>query len=527
MPTLYDQFGRPIKAEDLTREIAEATLTGVRNIWHESVAMGLTPATLATILTNAAAGDMDAYLTLAEEMEERDMHYSSVLHTRKIAVSKLELQVIAPTEDPLDIKIADEVRAMLHDSSTGQLTLSVLDLLDAFGKGFSAIEIEWDRSERQWNPRQYKHRDCHFFQFDRVTGHELRIRDEEDMIDGLALPPYRFIVHYPKMKTGIPIRGGFARLVAFGHMCKSYALKDWVAFAEVFGMPIRVGKYGPGATDADKTALLTAVANIGTDAAAIMPENMILEFIDAKREGGGGVVFEKLANYLDKQASKAVLGQTMTTDDGSSKSQAEVHDGVRGDIRDDDVLNVSGTITKQLVIPWVILNHGAQKRYPYAKLVVEHDEDLGAFSDAVAPLVDRGLPVEIAQVLDKFRLVEPADGAAILTPVGAGRGGGPQDGSGPGGANSSMQQLLKSLNAVSGTDEMDRRSELAASGWREQMDPVLGPVIALADRSRSFEEFSAGLADVLEQMDPAVFAEKMAVENFKMTGLGDGTDEIK
>jgi len=90
-----------------------------------------------------------------------------------------------------------------------------------------------------------------------------------------------------------------------------------------------------------------------------------------------------------------------------------------------------------------------------------------------------------------------------------------------------MQQLLTSLNRLSGTDEIDRQTDLAAAGWREQMDPVLAPVIALANRSKSFGEFSAGLADVLEQMDPTVFAEREAIQNFKLRGLGDGTDKVE
>jgi phage gp29-like protein len=42
------------------------------------------------------------------------------------------------------------------------------------------------------------------------------------------------------------------------YLFKNYAVKDWVAFAEVFGMPLRIGKYEPGATKADREALIQA-----------------------------------------------------------------------------------------------------------------------------------------------------------------------------------------------------------------------------------------------------------------------------
>ena len=43
-------------------------------------------------------------------------------------------------------------------------------------------------------------------------------------------------------------------------------------------MPLRLGKYGAAASKDDKNVLRQAVANIGSDAAAILPESMQIEF---------------------------------------------------------------------------------------------------------------------------------------------------------------------------------------------------------------------------------------------------------
>ena len=65
--------GRPIRKRDLTREAGRPTVTGVRQVWHgETMASGLTPQRLAALLRTAAEGSHRDYLTLAEEMEERD-----------------------------------------------------------------------------------------------------------------------------------------------------------------------------------------------------------------------------------------------------------------------------------------------------------------------------------------------------------------------------------------------------------------------------------------------------------------------
>ena len=96
------------------------------------------------------------------------------------------------------------------------------------------------------------------------------------------LAPFKFIVHVAKAKAGLPVRGGIARAAGWAYLFKNYVLKDWVTFAEIFGQPLRLGKYSPGATEADKQALLSAVANIGTDAAAIIPESMLIEFVETR-----------------------------------------------------------------------------------------------------------------------------------------------------------------------------------------------------------------------------------------------------
>jgi len=78
----------------------------------------------------------------------------------------------------------------------------------------------------------------------------------------------------------------------------------------------------------------------------------------------GRYVFARLAEWIDRQISKAVLGQTMTADDGSSHAQAQVHDEVRQDIIDADAKQLATTINRDLIKPYIDLNYGVQEEYP-------------------------------------------------------------------------------------------------------------------------------------------------------------------
>ena len=322
---LYGPDGRPVRKRDLTREAGRPTLTGVRQTWrHESVASGLTPRRLAAILRTADDGDgrQRDYLTLAEEIEERDPHYAAVLGVRKRAVSGLEPSVEAATDDAGDIELADAVRGLIQEPAFGEL---LDDCLDALGKGFSAVEIIWERGAEWW-PARYEWRDPRFFTFDREDGRTLRLLDEADSFRGLDLAPYKWIVHVPRLKSGLPMRGGLARLVAISYMVKAYTVTDWTAFAEVFGMPLRLGRYGPNATEADIHKLITAVANLGTDAAAVLPDSMRVEFHRARQpDRRRGPVRE--TGVVSRQAG--VESRAGADDDDRRRQLAEPGPGAR------------------------------------------------------------------------------------------------------------------------------------------------------------------------------------------------------
>ena len=287
-------------------------------------------------------GAPGTYLTLAEEMEEREPHYGSVLGTRKRAVSGLEPVVEAASDAPEDKKIADAVRELIRKPGFGEC---VDDLLDALGKGYSAVEMKWAPGQA-WVPR-YKWRDPRFFVPDENDGHTLRLADEQSH-NGVELPPCKFIVHYPRLKSGLPIRGGLARLaggVVYVQVVCPQGLDGLCR--GVRQCPCASVGTSPGALPKDIDTLIKAVANIGSDAAAVLPDNMRIEFVEAAKSAGGEKLFQGLAEWLDRQVSKAVLGQVASTEGtpgklGNDDTQAEV----RQDILKADAKALGNTVSR-------------------------------------------------------------------------------------------------------------------------------------------------------------------------------------
>lgn len=518
---LTDKYGSPIEKKVLGEEIALPELMGVRRVAHEQEASGLTPERLAQILRDAQEGEARAYLTLAEEMEERYLHYGSQLQTRRLALETLDVSIEA---NGAPSKVVDFVHDLVGSSGFSEMVGS---LTDGLGKGYSVCEILWDYRQGRLRP-SFKWRDQRFFRFDRRDLTTLRLEVDRSF-EGEELPPAKFVVHTPRTKAGIPLRRGLARPAAWAFLIQSFGLKDWSAFAEVYGVPWRIGKYHENASDTDKRTLMRAVRSLANDAAAIMPMGMEIEL--HKIEGNhGSAVFGGLLDYVDRQVSKIVIGQTMTADDGSSMAQAKIHNEVRLDLRTADANQLAGTINRDVIEVAIDLNFGPQEVYPRVEFPVAEPEDTKALSEALGRLVPLGLKVGQGQVREKLGLSDPLEDEDVLVPP-ATPTAGPQAGGAP--ARASALAMSPSCSCPSCSSLAARPATVAdplAELFSEEdyeaiADDLLAPLTAILERAETLEEARAMLAEFeREGLDTNALVERLARATAIARGLGDISD---
>lgn len=409
-PRLLDHRGNPVQRATLTKEIAAPTHGGIRSPITGYPADGLNPLRLTSILREADQGDPVRYLELAEQIEERDPHYLGVLGTRKRSVCGLDITV-EPGDDSAE---AERHAQMVRDwLKRDELTDELFDILDAVGKGYSFTEIIWDSSEGQVMPAALEYRNQAWFNFERHNLQTPQLRQESGQY--IPLPAFKFIYARIKAKSGLPLRSGIARVALWTWMFKAFTQRDWAILCQNYGQPLRLGKYTAGASEDDRNKLFQAVANIAGDCAAIVPESMMIDFIETPNLGSSSDLYEKRSDWLDRQVSKLILGQTATTDAvtgglGSGKEHREVQE----DIEKADAKALAAILNRDLIQPWIKLEYGEQKVYPRLVIARPTEEDLAAFSSAISPLLAQGLRVKQSEVLDKFGLSEPEDGDKIL-----------------------------------------------------------------------------------------------------------------
>jgi phage gp29-like protein len=536
-PTLVAADGVTPLARMLSSEIAAASMMSARSVATGRPADGLTPQRLAVILRGAEDGNFVDYLELAEAMEERYLHYLSVLGTRKRQVSQLPLTVEAASDAEIDQAKAQLVRNFLKRDT---VEAELFDILDAVGKGPSFTEIVWNTKTSPWLPAALHWRDPRWFDFDRVDGKTPLLRGA-----GMPqpLPPSKFIFHVHSAKSGLPIRGGLARPVAWAYLFQTFALKDWVAFAEVYGFPIRVGKYDAGATEDQIRTLMRAVANVSQDAAAVFPSSMQMEFI-ASNSTGSADLYQKLCEYLDKQVSKAVLGQTATTDSegGGLGGSGKEHNDVRGDIERADAKALAATLNRDLVKPIIDFNFGVPTDggalYPQINIGREEAEDLKLYLDGVSTFVSMGGRVGATVVADKLGIPDPQPGEQLLVPAANGGAAGalatpggpvmPGTGQKPFSALLSPSQRPAGVaaaatdpNAVHAHDDIDQLVQvLADEGWEQVLGPMVEPLRAAIAGAGTYKEALAALVPALASMDSAALAERLERAAFAVRAAG-------
>ena len=97
----------------------------------------------------------------------------------------------------------------------------------------------------------------------------------------------------------------------------------WDVFGEIFGMPMRVGTT-TSQNPADRKQIEVMLEEMGAAGWALFPEGTTIEIKESSR-GDAYNVYDRRIDRANSEMSKGVVGQTMTIDDGSSKSQSETH----------------------------------------------------------------------------------------------------------------------------------------------------------------------------------------------------------
>ncbi|MEQ4538033.1 MAG: DUF935 domain-containing protein [Billgrantia sp.] len=494
MVALVDQHGRPIRRQELAGEVQTATVAYLRREFADHPSRGLTPAKLARILEDAEQGDLVAQARLGEDMEEKDAHLYAELSKRRRALLGLDWDLRPPEgATERERRETSRIEALIRELDWEAI---VYDAAAAILYGYSCQEIDWERSAGEWRPRAIDYRQPDWFMVQPEARDTLRLRSADGQ--GEALRPWGWVVHVHKAKSGYLARGALTRVLAWPFLFRNFSARDMAEFLEIYGLPLRLGRYPNGANEQEKATLMKAVVNIGHAAAGIVPEGMQVEFKEAAK--GASDPFMAMIGWAERSVSKAILGATLTSQTGESGGGSyalgEVHNEVRHDILRSDARQIARTLTQALAVPLVRLNTRLT-RMPQWVFDTEQPEDLKAYADAL-PNLAKVMRIPARWAYDKLRIPQPEGDEPVLevaAPALPGRAALRDRRAGP------PARAARAAARTAGDDTL-------VSEWADRLerdhaaafDNLLAPLRGLLGEVDSLAELRERLADVYDDM---------------------------
>ncbi|MBW1778635.1 MAG: DUF935 family protein [Deltaproteobacteria bacterium] len=356
-----------------------------------------------TLRTEAAGKGLKLY-----DEVDRDPHAGSVLQTRYLAVVGKEWEVLPADDSARAKEIADAVKEILAGTNFDQFRQ---EILQAILYGFYTAEVLWEVRDNLLVPGKIRAKHPRRFAFD--YDRNLRLLTPQSMIDGEPVPDKKFIV-FTYGSSDNPYGRGLGQKLWWPVWFKKHGIKFWLVFLEKFGMPTTVGKYPPGTPKEQQQALLDAIEAIHTETGVKIPDTMAIDLLEATRSGK--VTYETLCDYMDRQISKAVLGQTLTTEVKGEGSYAasKTHDAVRGDILKADADLLCECLNETLV-KWIVDLNFAGAGYPQMWIRTDEEKDLKPLAERDKILaVDIGLPMTKRYFYETYAVGEPEEGEELV-----------------------------------------------------------------------------------------------------------------
>lgn len=394
----------------------------------------LTPSQVSEVLRMADLGRMARFADLANEARQKDCHLQSILGTREMCAASLEWEIVPCDGDSARLKdrkqaewISEVLKAAdgtstnpAQDDNVCGLRGLISHLAGGAYHGRAVSETLFDREAGRFFPVAWSNIAPRRIIYNQFDGH-ICFWDEVgstpypgiDIRSGFA--PGKMIVHQPRVNGDVPVREGLARDLVWMAMFRTWDLRDWLALGELAWKPWRTGTYQKGADKDDVDLLRSALRNMSSSGVAIFPDTTDAEIKWPTGSKQGGMHSELFA-VLGSEMSKAVLGQTLTTEQGSKGSQAlgRVHDNVRRDIMEFDAASIAETLRRDLLGPLVRMNFGADAKVPVFRFLTDDSVDLLSFSSGIKNLRDAGLKIPAAWVRDRIGAPEPDEDDELL-----------------------------------------------------------------------------------------------------------------
>lgn len=327
---------------------------------------------------------------------QQDAQIQACLTVKKFAVLSRGWEVHPASDGARDAEVADFVRFALEDMR-GSVLDALFNALDAIAKGFSVMELNYRIIDRgQWRGMiglaSMKSKDPATFAFD--TDEFLNVRGlRRTPWAGSAepetvLPPEKFVVYSYRPRYESPYGTSDLRAAYKHFWSKDVLVRFMNLYLEKYGSPTARGTFKRGTPRAAQEELLRVLDKIQQETAIVIPDDVQVELLEAQRGGEAGYL--QALEFHDKQIAKAILSQTLMTDEGvrvGSFALAKVHLDVLRMCLKKLKRDLEETVMREQVIRRLVDLNFSVSAYPTFSLGPLEDRDLESLAGAIGKLI--------------------------------------------------------------------------------------------------------------------------------------------
>ncbi|MCA0447648.1 MAG: DUF935 domain-containing protein [Bacteroidetes bacterium] len=433
-----------------------------------------------------------------------DSHVFSTVQQRKAGVLSLNWEL---DRGKTKSKTAKSVDQLLKKKI--KMRRLINQVLECLPFGFQPIEIEWDIRTIPWSLKSIEAKPQEWFSFDSENRLILDY-GMKGLNKGTLVPEKSFLIAQNNATYMNPYGEKLLSRCFWPVTFKRGGLKFWVQFTEKYGMPFAVGKVPRGTDQTIMDDLATKLDDMVQDAIAVIYNDQSVEILDAKSVSANAAIYEQLINYCDREISKAILTQTLTTDNtggNGSNALGQTQAGKLDQVNAGDADTVQEVI--QTLIDWYCEFNFGSGETPEFSFYEEEDVDKN-LADRDAVLQEKlGVVFTQDYIADAYN-IDPKYFTIVSKPEPANP---PANPATPAAAVMEDQNkgVLKFRNADSSAfpdqDALDlfisflsdSKDQVDVQG--KMMDLILQPVLDLIGNSASFDDILSGLAKTFPDMD--------------------------
>ena len=250
-----------------------------------------------------------------------------------VVANAIEKRILAVTNSEIEFKKEDKIVDQMHEFiDTPEFEYLLEQFLWTKFLGKSVIDLFWEKGK--FKPFSVPRKNLH-------TVKKIILKSVYDDT-GISYVDDDYLINLGKDNDL-----GILNKVAPFLIYKRNGGGDFSQFVELQGIQTLVGKYDED-DETGRSEMEEAFKKRGSGGSMTISNKSQVDQLD-KSIGGNTITHDIFLQWCDEQIIIGVLGQTMTTKDGSSKSQAEVHADTEDDINQADRRYIQRILNTELL----------------------------------------------------------------------------------------------------------------------------------------------------------------------------------